>query len=173
MRQIGLRNVSVDDAPNAAGVIPGRSTKALVFVATLDDLATVAEYQKAALQPPHVTGDRVVGPGTNTSSTTAAMLAAAEAIVRTGIKPEQELIGPGGHSLDGGLPNVNQAIARSVDRILSLPYPQQNQATHTTINVAMLQSGSVFNHKPETGWFSLDIRSMDNGDSLTSGPTFP
>jgi metal-dependent amidase/aminoacylase/carboxypeptidase family protein len=26
----------------------------------------------------------------------------------------------------------------------------------------MLQSGSVFNHKPESGWFSLDIRSMDN-----------
>jgi metal-dependent amidase/aminoacylase/carboxypeptidase family protein len=57
---------------------------------------------------------------------------------------------------------VNQAIARCVDRILMLPDPQQNQATHTIINVAMLQSGAVFNHKPESGWFSLDIRSMDN-----------
>ncbi|MEM7501253.1 MAG: hypothetical protein AAF417_04395 [Pseudomonadota bacterium] len=25
----------------------------------------------------------------------------------------------------------------------------------------MLQSGSVFNHKPPEGWFSLDIRSLD------------
>jgi acetylornithine deacetylase/succinyl-diaminopimelate desuccinylase-like protein len=25
----------------------------------------------------------------------------------------------------------------------------------------MLQSGAVFNHKPETGWFSLDVRSLD------------
>jgi acetylornithine deacetylase/succinyl-diaminopimelate desuccinylase-like protein len=67
MRQIGLPNVSIDDAPNVVGVIPGRSAKALVFVSTLDDLATVAEHQKAATQPPHVVGDRAVGPGTNTS----------------------------------------------------------------------------------------------------------
>ena len=25
----------------------------------------------------------------------------------------------------------------------------------------MLQSGAVFNHKPDSGWFSLDIRSLD------------
>ena len=213
MREIGLRNVSIDSAPNVIGVIPGRSEKALVFVSTLDDLANVAENQRAAAGPPHLAGDRVVGPGTNTSSTTAAMLAAAEAIVQSGIQPEQQLVfaavaqeetgligmrklyasykgratafvdilgdgrsitygalgihwwkvvatGPGGHSLNGGVPNVNQAIGRSVDRILSLP--EQNKETRTVINVAMLQSGVVFNHKPESGWFSLDIRSKDN-----------
>ena len=31
----------------------------------------------------------------------------------------------------------------------------------TRINIAMLQSGAVFNHKPPEGWFSLDIRSLD------------
>ena len=215
MREIGLRNVSIDGEPNVVGIIPGKSKKALVFVSTLDDLANVADNQKAAAQPPHIVGDRVVGPGTNTSSTTAGMLAAAEALVQSGIQPEQELVfaavaqeetgligmrklyadykdrasafvdilgdgrsitygalgihwwrvvasGPGGHSLNGGVPNVNQGIGRAVDRILSLPDPEQHKDSRTVINVAMLQSGAVFNHKPETGWFSLDIRSMDN-----------
>jgi acetylornithine deacetylase/succinyl-diaminopimelate desuccinylase-like protein len=212
MREIGLQNVSIDNAPNAVGIIPGRSPRALVFVSTLDDLPVVAVNQKAATQPPHVADGRVIGPGTNDVSIAAAMLAAAEAIMKSGIKPEYTLIfagvaqeetglkgmrelyaqykdtaiafvdmtsdgpyvfygamgihwwkvvasGPGGHSLGGGLPSVNQAIARSVDRILSL---EQDPAAHTVISVGMLQSGSVFNHKPETGWFSLDIRSKDN-----------
>lgn len=69
--------------------------------------------------------------------------------------------GPGGHSLNGGVPNVNQGIGRAVDRILQLPQPERYQADRVVINVAMLQSGAVYNHKPETGWFSLDVRSLD------------
>ena len=76
MRSIGLRNVRLDDTPNVVGVIPGRSGRALVFVSTLDDLTTVAALQRAA-GPPHITPERVTGPGTNTSATTVAMLAAA------------------------------------------------------------------------------------------------
>ena len=70
--------------------------------------------------------------------------------------------GPAGHSLNGGVPNVNQGIGRAVDRLLSLPEPAANTGTRTVLNVAMLQSGAVFNHKPDTGWFSLDIRSLDS-----------
>jgi acetylornithine deacetylase/succinyl-diaminopimelate desuccinylase-like protein len=92
MREIGLHDVSIDGSPNVIGLIPGKSEKALVFVSTLDDLANIAEYQRAAPQPPHIAGDRVVGPGTNTSSTTAAMLAAADALIRSGIVPPQRLI---------------------------------------------------------------------------------
>ena len=92
MREIGLSRVHVDESPNAIGVIPGRSGRALVFVSTLDDLATVAEHQKAADGPPQVEGDRVVGPGTNTSSTTASILAAAEALVESGLSPEHDLV---------------------------------------------------------------------------------
>ena len=211
MREIGLKQVSVDAAPNAIGVIPGRSGRAVVFVSTLDDLGPVAEFQKAAGRPPHVDGSRVVGPGTNTSSTTAAMLAAARALVSAGAQPEHDLVfaavaqeetglvgmkklyaqfkdralafvdvlgdgstisdgaltihwwkvvahGPAGHTLNGGLPNVNQGIGRAVDRILQLP---QDPRSRTVVNVAMLQSGAVFNHKPDSGWFSLDIRSLD------------
>jgi len=214
MRDIGLDSVRVSESPNAIGVIPGRSGRALVFVSTLDDLATVAEHQRAAPAPPRIEGDRVVGPGTNTSLTSAAILAAAEAYLAAGLRPEHDLVfaavaqeetglrgmkalfasyedraiafvdvlgdghsisygalglhwwrviagGPPGHTLGGGLPNVNQAIARSVDRILSLPAAARTDEGRTRLNVAMIQSGAVFNHKPETGWFSLDIRSME------------
>ncbi|WP_405282853.1 M20/M25/M40 family metallo-hydrolase [Gaopeijia maritima] len=214
MREIGLDSVRITDAPNAIGVIPGRSGRALVFVSTLDDLATVAEHQRAAGTPPRVEGDRVVGPGTNTSLTTAAILAAAEAWLSTGLRPEHDLVfaavaeeetglhgmkalyeqyrdradafvdvlgdgqsisygalgihwwrvnaeGPAGHTLNGGLPNINQAMGRAIDRILSLPAASSTDDTRTRLNIAMVQSGAVFNHKPSEGWFSLDIRSME------------
>ncbi len=214
MRRIGLSQVRVDGSPNAIGVIPGRSGKALVFVSTLDDLATVAEHQRRAPGPPRVEGDRVLGPGTNTSSITVAMLMAAEAYVASGLVPEHDLVfaavaqeetglvgmhallneyrdralgfvdilgdgrsisygalsihwwrvegeGPPGHSLGGGLPNVNQGLARAADRILSWAPEVQDPPQRTVVNVAMLRSGEVFNHKPASGWFSLDLRSLD------------
>ena len=213
MRAIGLARVRVDSSPNAIGVIPGTSGKALVFVSTLDDLATVAEHQREA-PPPRVEGDRVVGPGVNTSSTTAAMLSAAKALVDHGLTPEHDLVfaavaqeetgltgmkalyeemgdrafayvdvlgdgrrisygalsihwwkvvghGPIGHTLRGGLPNVNRGMARAIDAILGLPQPERHADQRTVINISMIRSGAVFNHKPETGWFSLDIRSLD------------
>ena len=214
MVQIGLQDAHVTDINNAVGVIPGVSDSVLVFISTLDDLATVAEHQAAADVPPRIEGDRVVGPGTNTSSTTVAMLTAAEALIEHAIRPHHTLVfaavaqeetglagmraaydqysdravafvdilgdgatisygalginwwrveaaGPGGHTLRGGLPNVNQGIGRAVDRILQLPHPEAHADQNTHLNVAMLQSGSVFNHKPDNGWFSLDVRSLD------------
>jgi len=215
MRAMGLTDVRVDDQPNVIGRIPGTSGRAIVFVSTLDDLASIPALQRAAGRPPRIEGTRVVGPGTNTSATTQAMLAAAEALLASGVKPRHDLVfaavaqeetglvgmkalyaeyrsradafvdilgdgrsitygalgihwwrvmarGPGGHSLSGGVPNVNQAIGRAVDRILSLPLPPANNNPQRSIlNIAMLQSGAVFNHKPDSGWFSLDIRSLD------------
>jgi acetylornithine deacetylase/succinyl-diaminopimelate desuccinylase-like protein len=214
MRAIGLEEVRVDAGPNAVGVIPGRSGRAVVFISTLDDLASVAEFQRSAGGPPTITPDRVVGPGTNTSLSSAAMVTAAEALVHAGIRPEHDLVfaavaqeetglvgmkkifdeyreradafidvlgdghrisygaigihwwhvvahGPPGHTLGGGLPNVNQAIGRAVDRILSLPDAARTDSSRTRINVAILNSGIVFNHKPDSGWFSLDVRSLD------------
>jgi acetylornithine deacetylase/succinyl-diaminopimelate desuccinylase-like protein len=214
MRRMGLSQVRVDGSPNAVGVVPGRSGKALVFVSTLDDLATVAEHQRRAPGPPRVEGDRVVGPGTNTSSITVAMLMAADAYLASGLQPEHDLVfaavaqeetglvgmhalldeyrdralgfvdilgdgrsisygaisihwwrvegeGPPGHSLGGGLPNVNLGLARAVDRILSWAPEVQDPGQRTVVNVAVLRSGEVFNHKPASGWFSLDLRSLD------------
>ncbi|MCG8413489.1 MAG: M20/M25/M40 family metallo-hydrolase [Pseudomonadales bacterium] len=214
MRQAGLQDVHITDSPNAIGRIPGSSGKALIFVATLDDLATVAEHQRAASGPPRVEGDRVVGPGTNTSLTSIALISAARALVSQNLQPEHDIVfaavaqeetglkgmralyeeyrekaiafvdvlgegngisygalgihwwrvngfGPPGHTLRGGLPNVNQGIARAVDRILQIRDPQLYEDRRTRLNVAILNSGAVFNHKPETGWFSLDVRSLD------------
>ncbi len=214
MRAIGLTGVEITASPNVIGTIRGRTDNpALVFVSTLDDLATVADHQRAGGIPLKATADRVTGPGSNTSLTTAAMLAAARALVESGFQPESDIVfaavaqeetgltgmrdlyerlgaraaayvdilgdadtisygalgihwwkvmadGPAGHTLRGGLPNVNQAIARAVDRIFNLP--DADDATRMTrINVAVLNSGKVFNHKPASGWFSLDIRSLD------------
>ena len=47
--------------------------------------------------------------------------------------------------------------------ILDLPQPQEYSELRTVLNVAQIHSGTVFNHKPETGWFSLDLRSLDGG----------
>lgn len=69
--------------------------------------------------------------------------------------------GPAGHTLRGGLPNINQAIGRAIDRILQITEPQIYEDRRTRLNVAVVSSGAVFNHKPETGWFSLDVRSLD------------
>jgi acetylornithine deacetylase/succinyl-diaminopimelate desuccinylase-like protein len=214
MHEIGLQDVLVTPSPNAIGRIAGSSGKAVVFVATLDDLATVAEHQRASKTKPFIDGDRVVGPGTNTSLTTIALLSAARELINQGFEPEHDIVfaavaqeetglkgmralyadykdraiafvdvlgegsgisygalgihwwrinayGPPGHTLNGGLPNINQAIARSVDRILQIPDPQLYEDRRTRLNVAILNSGAVFNHKPESGWFSLDVRSLD------------
>jgi acetylornithine deacetylase/succinyl-diaminopimelate desuccinylase-like protein len=197
MKAMGLAEVRVDETPNAIGMIPGRSGKAVIFVATLDDLATVATHQKEAGTMPRIEGDRVIGPGTNTSLVTSAMLAAAEALKKNGITPEHDLIfaavaqeetgligmkkiyetykdravgfidilgdgqsisygaivihwwkviasGPAGHSLRGGLPNVNQAIGRSVDQILQLPHPKEYVVPSSTTNLKQAGFLSMF-----------------------------
>ena len=59
---------------------------------------------------------------------------------------------------------MNQAIGRAVDRILQLGRPHSHPELRTVLNISILSSGEVFNHKPETGWFSLDIRSLDEGE---------
>ena len=216
MRAIGLTDVAVDRLPNVTGRIRGSlpdvSRRAIVFVATLDDLAPVAQHQRTATRPPYVSDNRVVGPGTNTSSTTAAVLGAARALVAAGVRPQHDLIfaavaqeetgllgmkalyavwrsqadafvdvlgdgrsltygaigihwwrvwayQKGGHTLTGGLPNVNQGIARAVDRILAIP--QTPASSRSVLNVSMIRSGDVVNRKPDSAWFSVDIRALD------------
>ncbi len=215
MRQIGLSGVVVDSTPNAVGVIPGTSGRALVFITMLDDLPIIERFQREGTHVPRRQGDRVVGPATELQSNVAAMLIAAEALVSAGVQPRHDLVfaavareetglqgmetlyeqlkgravgfievlgdghrieygaggaiawwrviarGPEGHTGGGGLPNVNQAIARAVDAVFSLPYPERYRDRQTAINVGVLRSGEVFNHKPASGLFSLDVRSLD------------
>ena len=185
----------------------------LVFISTLDDLAGVAVLQEKSPKPV-VDGDRVVGPGTNTSSTTVAMLKAAERLVKDNIKPDYTLVfaavaqeetglqgmkevyelyksralgfvdvlgdgerisygaigihwwkvkasGEPGHTLRGGLPNLNRGMGRAIDEIFKLPQVEQYADDHTRLNVGMVHSGNVYNHKPNSGYFTLDIRSLN------------
>lgn len=64
-----------------------------------------------------------------------------------------------GNTEENWLPNVNKAIARAVDNILTLSHPED-----TFINVGMIHSGTTYNYKPESGWFSLDLRSISKED---------
>lgn len=215
MRAAGLSDVEITASPNVIGRLRGRRAgHALVFVSTLDDLATVAAHQRAARAPLRREDGRIAGPGSNTSMTTAAMLAAAEALIDADVRPERDIVfaavaqeetglngmralyqaykdadafidilgdgsdiaygalgihwwkvlasGPPGHTLRGGLPNVNRGIAEAVSRIFDLP-AAANEPDMTRLNIAMIDSGAVFNHKPASGWFSLDIRSLDAG----------
>ena len=225
MREAGLTDVRVTAEPNVIGVLPGRTRRALVFIATLDDLASVAELQRGGGTTPLLltgqgetvkdnngeyasSGERIVGPGSNSSVSSAAILAAAGVLVEGGYDGERTLVfagvaqeetgmvgmkalyeefrgtadafvdvlgdghsvtygalaihwwqvmasGVGAHTLRGGLPHVNQAIGRAVDRILSLPEAantwedtEEDRAHRTRLNIAMISSGQVFNHKP-------------------------
>ncbi len=213
MQAMGLKDVAVTDINNTVGVIPGKSDSVLVFISTLDDLAGVALLQEKSPKPV-VKGDRVIGPGTNTSSTTVAMLKAAEQLVSNNIKPDYTLVfaavaqeetglkgmkevydlyksralgfvdvlgdgerisygaigihwwkvkasGEPGHTLRGGLPNLNRGMGRAIDEIFKLPQVEQYAEDYTRLNVGMVHSGTVYNHKPDSGYFTLDIRSLN------------
>jgi len=67
-----------------------------------------------------------------------------------------------GHTLSGGLPNVTRAVAQAVDRIFDLRVPTSPPEKRSHLNISMLGAGSVYNHKHDDGWFSVDLRSMDN-----------
>ncbi len=210
MRAIGLQDVHVDAICNVIGRIKGRSGSAIIFINMIDDLPEVADLQNTGKYYPHRVEERVIGPATDIQSMAAAVLLAAEALIRAGITPEHDIVfasvaqeetgltgmkalfelwkdhaiawvdvlgdgqkivygapfihwwkiiayGRGGHT-EEKLSNVNLGIVRAVDSILSLPYPKQCEDTF--INVGMIQSGRTYNHKPESGWFSLDVRSM-------------
>lgn len=83
--------------------------------------------------------------------------------------------GPKGHTLSGGLPNVTRGIARAIDEIYSIPLPSEPTANETVdfgigkvnlkghyLNITMLQASDVINHKSDNGWFSIDLRSINN-----------
>jgi len=219
MYDIGLSFISVDSLYNVVGIIHGQRDSCLILVSTLDDLASVATLQRQHAVVLKAHGDRVLGPGSNTSSTTVAMLQAAEAIKHLNIKPYYTLVfaavsqeetglggmkkvfkdwrdrsvgfvdilgdgagisygaigihwwkvkgtGPVGHTLRGGLPNVNQGLARAIDHIFDIEITEEERKQSTVLNISMIQSGEVFNHKPASGWFSLDIRSLEE-DNIT------
>jgi acetylornithine deacetylase/succinyl-diaminopimelate desuccinylase-like protein len=223
MYDFGLQFISIDSLYNVQGMIKGKSDSVIVLISTLDDLATVASWQRQLNRPLYRVDDHIIGPGANTSSTIISMLIAAQAIMQSGQIPDYTLVfaavsreetgldgmkkiykswkhravgfvdilgegtsisngaigihwhkvvgyGPPGHTLRGGLPNVNYALSQAIQAIFELQISQEWKDQRTFLNIAMIQSGAVFNHKPEMGWFSLDMRSLSQDilDTLTA-----
>lgn len=65
--------------------------------------------------------------------------------------------GPKAHTLGGPGPNVTKGVAKAIPQIFSLPLPENSY-----LNISMLGAGKVFNHRGDDGWFSVDLRSLDN-----------
>lgn len=65
--------------------------------------------------------------------------------------------GPGGHSwADFGLPNPIQALARAVNRLTSVPIPEQPR---TVFNIGEIEGGTSVNAIPYQASMKVDIRS--------------
>ncbi len=168
MRRIGLADVTVDASPNVVRRIRGRSGKALVFVSTLDDLATVAAHQRATTATPRIEGDRVIGPGTNTSTTTAALVAAADALMTSGVQPEHDLVFVAVAQEDTGLVGMKALYAQWKDRAgvcgRARRRPQRDLRRH---HDSLVEGG-----RERTGWSLVERRraERESGHRPRRGP---
>lgn len=70
--------------------------------------------------------------------------------------------GPKGHTLRGEGPNVTKGVARAVDQVWALDVPSEPEEDKVYLNISMLGAGKVYNHKHDDGWFSVDLRSLNN-----------
>jgi acetylornithine deacetylase/succinyl-diaminopimelate desuccinylase-like protein len=216
-KDYGMKGSHVDEHQNAIGVLEGTGPT-IAYIATMDDLATVADYVKSWDKPIIENDGKMVGPGTNSSATCVSLIGIARLFTFSWVKPHSRFYfvacaqeetalngmkgfikdhgdevdyiletggglggitfggigihwfkihfkGERGHTLNGGLPNVTRAIARAVDKIFSIPLPQELEK-RTLLNIAMLGAAKVYNHKSEDGWFSVDLRSMDNDNLI-------
>ena len=214
-KQNKINNAYIDGHGNVVGLIDSKTAgSTIVFLGTMDDLATVAEMVKSWEKPIVEKDGKLLGPGTNSSATCVSILGLAKlftipeiqftgkiylvGVVQeetglTGVKgfladhPDVDYLvdimagierisygalgihwfkihfkGPRGHTLSGGLPNVTRGVARAVDQIFSIPIPKEPPEKSSYLNISMLGAGKVFNHRYDDGWFSVDLRSMDN-----------
>ncbi|MDQ3819233.1 MAG: M20/M25/M40 family metallo-hydrolase [Acidobacteriota bacterium] len=70
-------------------------------------------------------------------------------------------IGPGGHTRSETPPySATLPLARAIERIYQLQVPKNPSSN---LNIGMLGGSEVVNAKASDAWFSLDLRSTDNG----------
>jgi len=75
----GVPETHIDSHGNAVGIIQGSDDgPAVVFLGTMDDLATVAELVKHYDKPIHEKEGKLIGPGTNSSATCVSILGLAK-----------------------------------------------------------------------------------------------
>lgn len=206
----------IDEHGNAVGIIKGEKPgPTILFLGTMDDLATVAELVKKRKNPPEEKDGKLIGPGTHIGATCVSILALAKMftlrdvrfngkVMLVGVVEEETGLtgikgflddhpgeidyvvdimagngmisygavgihwfkihfkGPKGHTLRGGLPNVTRGVAKAIDRVFDIPLPKKPPEKRSYLNISMLGAGKVYNHKSDDGWFSVDLRSMDN-----------
>jgi tripeptide aminopeptidase len=70
-------------------------------------------------------------------------------------------IGPGGHTLSSTPPwSATIPAARAIDRIARLELPRESAAR---LNIGMMGGSDVVNAKASDAWFTVDLRSADDG----------
>jgi metal-dependent amidase/aminoacylase/carboxypeptidase family protein len=214
-RAAAADHVEIDRVGNVVTWLDGvrADGPTLTFLATMDDLESVAAHRSRSDVLYHANG-RMVGPCVETTSSDATALAlirfaaAGERPWRrllvafvlgeeTGLTGVRALVDDYGadlgavvdlmggvgtvswnalgfagvevsftasprHTLYGGVSEVSDAIARFV-RALHDAVPPEDYERVAVRRVNRIHAGSVFNHSPETGTVSVDIRSADPG----------
>ena len=57
---------------------------------------------------------------------------------------------------------MTRGVAKAIDRIYDIPISSKPPESGSYLNISMMGAGKVYNHKCDDGWFSVDLRSMDN-----------
>ncbi|MBN1682304.1 M20/M25/M40 family metallo-hydrolase [Candidatus Bathyarchaeota archaeon] len=209
-QEYGIKNSYIDSTGNAVALLDsGKKGPTIVFLATMDDLKTVAELVKNTEKPIIEKDGKLIGPGTNIGGICVNALGLARMFTMKGIEytgkiyivgvTEEEtgftgtkgfikdhqgeidyLIdimgglgsvsygaisirwfkvhfkGPKAHTLTGAGPNVTKGVAKSVTRCFEIEL-----AENCYLNISMLNAGTVFNHRSDDGWHSVDLRSTE------------
>jgi len=73
--------------------------------------------------------------------------------------------GPGAHTMQSrGVPDPNLAVAKTIERIYALELPSKPLDKWTILNVGQMGGGRVRNAVSQESFFTLDLRSADQGE---------
>lgn len=73
--------------------------------------------------------------------------------------------GPGAHTMQSrGVPNPNLAVARAIDRLYNIRLMAEPIEKWTILNIGMIGGGKVRNAVSQESFFTVDLRSVDQGE---------
>ncbi len=74
-------------------------------------------------------------------------------------------LGPGAHTMQSrGIPNPNIAVGRAVERLYKIELIEEPIEKWTILNVGMIGGGKVRNAVSQESYFTIDLRSADQGE---------
>ena len=89
-KEYGIEKAYVDDHLNAVGLIEGKGPT-VAYIATMDDLLTVAEMVKTWDKPVEEKDGKMIGPGTNSSACCASLISIARLFTFPWVKPHARI----------------------------------------------------------------------------------